>query len=67
MTPEVMARLGLLSFKEGHGSLTPADQAELDLLSTIDETLSNRASARLNDFMTAAYKLGSLKARGKHI
>ncbi len=67
MTPEVMARLGLLSFKEGSGNLTPQDRAELDLLSTIDETLSNPASARLNDFMTAAYKLGDLTARGKAI
>lgn len=67
MNPESIARLGLLSFKEGHGSLTPADRAELDLLSTIDETLSNPASARLNDFMTAAYKLGDLKAKGEDI
>lgn len=65
MTPEMIGELCRLSFKEGHGTITEAETAELKERSQVDHELSPYASALLNDSMTSSYRLGSLVARGE--
>lgn len=65
LTPDVIARICELSFKEGRGHLSHHEQNELELISSVDHHLSNKASSRLNDLMISAYKLGELVTRGE--
>lgn len=63
--PVQIARIARLSFKEGMSTITEKETENLEAYAQIDMILSNKASARLNELMTAAYKLGELVARGE--
>lgn len=66
MTSETIAKIAALTFAEGHGSITPAQEEELNALCiNLDRNLSPKASRRFYAFQIEAHRLGKLVALGE--